>query len=199
MTTFGFVIKQPQMYIFFDTETTGLPKNWNASPSDVDNWPRVIQLAFIVFNKDKRPFLTYNRLIKPNGWEVPKEDFWIKHGFTQEKCENEGVPIEEALGIFLKAYETCEIAVAHNMNYDFNILAAEMIRAGLKSEKRLKKECTMIQGTDLLKIPSPKGSGYKWPKLEELHNFLFKEGFDGAHDALNDVMATSKCYFEMNK
>ncbi len=57
----------------------------------------------------------------------------------------------------------------------------------------------MIQGTDILKIPSRKGSGYKWPKLEELHNFLFKEGFDGAHDALNDVMATSKCYFEMNK
>ena len=199
MTTFGFVIKQPQMDIFFDTETTGLPKSWNASPSEVDNWPRIIQLAFIVYNRDRRSFLTYNQLIKPDGWEVPKEDFWVKNGFTQEKCEKKGVPIAQALSVFLKAYETCEVAVAHNMNFDFNVLAAEMIRAGVRSEKRLKKECTMIQGTDLMKIPSPKGKGFKYPKLEELHNFLFQKGFEGAHDALNDVTATSKCYFEMNK
>lgn len=187
------------MYIFFDTETTGLPRNWNSPPSDVDNWPRIIQLAFIVYNRDRRPFLTYNQLIKPDGWEVPNGEFWQKHGFTQEKCEKEGVPIAQALSIFLKAYETCQVAVAHNMNYDFNVLAAEMIRAGVRSDKRVKKECTMIQGTDLMKMPSPKGKGFKYPKLEELHNFLFQKGFEGAHDALNDVTATSKCYFEMNK
>ena len=35
------------MYLFFDTETTGLPKRWNAPVTEVDNWPRLVQLAWI--------------------------------------------------------------------------------------------------------------------------------------------------------
>ena len=32
------------MYLIFDTETTGLPKNWKAPLTDFDNWPRMVQL-----------------------------------------------------------------------------------------------------------------------------------------------------------
>lgn len=31
--------------LFIDSESTGLPKQYNASYEDVDNWPRVISLA----------------------------------------------------------------------------------------------------------------------------------------------------------
>ena len=34
------------MYLIFDTETTGLPKSWNAPITDTDNWPRCIQIAW---------------------------------------------------------------------------------------------------------------------------------------------------------
>ena len=34
------------MYLIFDTETTGLPKKWNAPITDSDNWPRSVQLAW---------------------------------------------------------------------------------------------------------------------------------------------------------
>ena len=27
------------MIFFFDTETTGLPRNWKAPITDIDNWP----------------------------------------------------------------------------------------------------------------------------------------------------------------
>jgi hypothetical protein len=32
-------------YLFFDTETTGVPNNWDAPASQIENWPRLIQLA----------------------------------------------------------------------------------------------------------------------------------------------------------
>jgi len=35
------------MYLFFDTETTGLPKKWKAPITDLDNWPRLVQLAYL--------------------------------------------------------------------------------------------------------------------------------------------------------
>ncbi len=37
-------------YVFFDTETTGLPLNWKAPVTELENWPRLIQLAYIVYN-----------------------------------------------------------------------------------------------------------------------------------------------------
>ena len=56
----------------------------------------------------------------------------------------------------------------------------------------------MQASTDYCAIPSnsPYG-GYKWPKLEELYRKLFGCMFDNAHDALADVEATKKCYFEL--
>jgi hypothetical protein len=47
-------------------------------------------------------------------------------------------------------------------------------------------------------LPFPSGrKGCKFPKLEELHRILFNEEFAGAHDAMADVSATARCYFEL--
>ncbi|TNB23458.1 hypothetical protein EME97_28790, partial [Klebsiella pneumoniae] len=40
------------MYLVFDTETTGLPKNFNAPLSDSDNWPRMVQIAWQLHDDD---------------------------------------------------------------------------------------------------------------------------------------------------
>tara|TARA_B110000908_G_C9962776_1_gene317636 strand:+ start:106 stop:219 length:114 start_codon:yes stop_codon:yes gene_type:complete len=33
--------------LFFDTETTGLPKDFNAPIEEVENWPRLVQLGYL--------------------------------------------------------------------------------------------------------------------------------------------------------
>ena len=38
---------------------------------------------------------------------------------------------------------------------------------------------------------------YKYPKLSELYNHLFKEQMQGAHNAEDDVINCAKCYFKM--
>lgn len=40
------------MYLFFDTETTGLPKNYKAPASDSDNWPRLVQIAWSIYDAE---------------------------------------------------------------------------------------------------------------------------------------------------
>jgi len=42
------------MYLFFDTETTGLPKNWKAPIEDLNNWPRLVQLAWLEWKPNLR-------------------------------------------------------------------------------------------------------------------------------------------------
>ena len=185
------------MYLFFDTETTGLPKNWSAPVTDTANWPRIIQLAFALFNEEQECVFKYCELIKPEGWTMPTDKFWTDHGYSHEKSEREGVPIIAAILEIKAAIEKCEFIIAHNINFDQKIVGAEFIRLGMKAEKQPVKICTMTSSTDICRIPNAKGNGYKWPKLEELHKYLFNKGFDGAHDAMNDVMACANCFFKL--
>lgn len=185
------------MYLFFDTETTGVPKNYKASPLEVDNWPRIIQLAWAYYDAQGKLLAHACDLIYPDGWIIPTEKFWIDSGFTTEKSKENGIPISKALYRFLTVLDQTKYLIAHNLNFDKPIVQAEMIRLNMKSENKPLTFCTMLNTTNVCRIPSK--SGYKWPKLEELHRYLFKAEFDGAHDALNDVLATAKCFFELQK
>jgi DNA polymerase-3 subunit epsilon len=186
--------------LFFDTETTGVPRNYKAPMTDLNNWPRVIQLAWQLADLESGELISEKTtLIYPDKWKVPTEKFWIDNGFSQAKSIAEGKPMGAVLDNFVEDYEASEILVAHNIAFDYPILGAEMIRYKKRASKRLNQICTMQNGTAICKIPSPQGRGYKWPKLIELFKHLFTEGFDGAHDAGNDVTACRLAFFEMVK
>lgn len=184
--------------LFFDTETSGLPKNYKAPPSTGDNWPRVIQLAFQVYNDQGDLVEEYESLIKPDGWTITEEAEKV-HGISMDKAMDEGVDIRIVLENFAECINMSDVLVAHNLNFDFSVLASEFLRYGFRADKK-PKLCTMQATTELMKLPSPYKKGqYKWPKLMELHEWLFNETFDGAHDALEDVRATARCFFELHR
>lgn len=186
------------MYLFFDTETNGLPKSMKAPVTDLDNWPRVIQLAWSLRDAEGNVIKERCKLIKPEGWTIPSEKFWIDNGYSTEKNQAEGSPMFYELAHFIDAIHRSELLIAHNMDFDLPILSAEMIRYKVKSQKKVAKFCTMKSTTNIVKAPHARGgNGYKWPNLTELHQFCFGTGFDGAHDALADISATARCFFEL--
>lgn len=189
----------PTKYLIFDCETTGLPKNYKARMSDLDNWPRVIQLAWAEYSANGEKLKTFSYLIKPDGWIVPNEKFWIDNGFTQERSESQGTSIEEVLSVFIDSVNQCDALISHNMEFDHNVVGAEMIRASIRAnpDRKPKKICTKEVSTDICKLPG--NYGYKWPKLTELYQFLFGKNFEGGHDALNDVIACAECFFELRR
>lgn len=185
------------MYLFFDTETTGLPLNWQAPLEDLNNWPRLVQLAWLLTDEKGKEINRQNLIIKPKGFEIPEAAFAV-HGISTERAQREGIALNFALTQFAESIKISKILVAHNMNYDEMIMGAEFLRERFKNElfNRL-KVCTMIGSIDFCKIENSRG--YKWPKLIELHEKLFGFGFEGAHDALADVRACSRCFFELRK
>lgn len=183
------------MFLVFDTETTGLPKKYDAPMKDVDNWPRVIQLAWAFFDADKKLIDHRVDLIKPDGWEVPTGKFWIENGFSQSESLEKGIPIQVALESFIQMIEQSEYLIAHNMSYDHPVLGAECIRARIRSKNKPEKICTKETTTDYCQLPGK--YGYKWPTLSELHIKLFDRDFEGGHDALEDVKACARCFFEL--
>jgi DNA polymerase III alpha subunit (gram-positive type) len=184
-------------YLLFDCETTGKPKDYRASYEDIDNWPRVTQLAWMLCNDDAEIISQYQSLIKPDGWEIPKEKFFIDNNMSTERCEAEGVLISDALDKLMEAKLQAEFLVAHNLVFDNNVVWSEFLRAGIQPRTDMTNICTMESSTKYCAIPSPYNKGFKWPRLIELHIKLFGKEFEGAHDAMDDVIALKNCFFEL--
>lgn len=181
---------------FFDTETTGLPRDFNAPSTNVYNWPRLVQLSWIL--KDERKELSRGDfIIRPDGFEIPKEASDV-HGITTERALAEGVNVKQSVYYFLGAARCADVLVGHNVAFDVNVVGAELVRAfGKDYIYGMKTQDTMLASVDFCAIPGR--YGYKWPKLIELYTKLFGHGFEDAHNSMADISATEECYWELVK
>jgi DNA polymerase III epsilon subunit-like protein len=160
------IYKEPY-YLFFDTETTGLPKNWKAPVTDLNNWPRLVQLAFLYYDSNGTKISGGDFIIKPEGFTIPIDASRI-HGISTEKALREGQSITSVLQHFNALIEQASYLVAHNMSFDEKIVGSEFLRNGMQNSIPSKnKICTMEKSTNFCAIDGP--YGYKWPKLSELH------------------------------
>jgi DNA polymerase III subunit epsilon len=185
------------MYLFFDTETTGLPKNWKAPVTDLNNWPRLVQLAYMFYGRSGNLIASGDFIIRPVGFTIPVEASRI-HGISTEKALEEGKSLLAVLQHFHELVSEADYLVAHNISFDEKIVGAEFLRNSMPDSIASKKKiCTMHGTTDFCKITGP--YGYKWPKLSELHYKLFSEYFEEAHNAAVDIHATAKCFWELKR
>lgn len=184
------------MYLFFDTETTGLPKSWKAPVSDLGNWPHIVQIAWALFDDGGTRIAFHDHIIKPEGYLIPESATAI-HGISTEKALKEGRPATEVLEEFSGAVRGAACLVAHNMDFDEKMVRVELLRQGMPDVLKVKKICTMKSSTGYCKIPGPYGN--KWPKLSELHIKLFEVDFEDQHNAASDVLCCAKCFFELRR
>ncbi|MCQ2159700.1 MAG: leucine-rich repeat protein [Bacteroidales bacterium] len=187
----------PIHYLFFDTETTGLPRDYKAPSTSTNNWPRMVQLSWVSQDKDGKTIKKGNYIIRPEGFSIPTQASDI-HGITTSRALREGVSLRQALNEFLEDAKQAKVLVGHNVSFDMKVLGCECVRLfGSDSIRSMKSIDTMEAATNYCAIPGY--YGYKWPKLQELHRKLFGYEFDDAHDSSADIAATAKCYWEMKK
>ena len=148
------------MYLFFDTETTELPRNWKAPVQDVNNWPRMVQIAWLLYEDSGEKISGENFIIKPEGYSIPADASGV-HGISTEKAISEGHDLEEVLKLFAEQIERTDTLVAHNISFDEKIVGAEFIRKRIKHSLFKKPQiCTMKSSTDYCRLPGR--YGYKW-------------------------------------
>ncbi len=184
------------MYLIFDTETTGVPHNKTAPLTDLDNWPRVVQIAWQLHDRKGALLSQESHIIKPEGFDIPYKAEQI-HGISTKRAMEEGRPLKNVLNSFLADLEKTSVLVGHNIEFDINILGAEFIRQNHSIEKLLAttKVDTGLVSVEFCQLPGGPGGKLKMPRLLELHEKLFGKGFGNAHDAAYDVAATARSYF----
>jgi DNA polymerase III subunit epsilon len=186
------------MFLFFDCETTGLPRNRNFSVENVEDWPRLVQIAWARYDRRGNAEGARCHIVRPEGFTIPPDATKI-HGISHAHARRVGRDLTEVLDEFLKEAERPGTTlVAHNFDYDRGVVGGELVR--LNRPLRfldLPWICTMTSTTELCRLPRPGGPGFKWPTLEELHWYVFGFPYEGAHDAANDIDACARSFFKL--
>ena len=186
------------MYLIFDTETTGLPKRWDAPITDTDNWPRCIQIAWQLHDEMGNCIEHQDYLVQPEGFNIPYDAEKI-HGISTELAQQQGVLLSEVLEKFNVALSKTKFVVGQNVKFDLNIMGAEFVRESVENplqELPVLDTCTE-HTAELCQIPGGRYGKFKLPTLTELHQFLFNQPFAEAHNATADVEATTRCFLEL--
>jgi DNA polymerase-3 subunit alpha len=191
--------KQTECKIVLDIETTGIPKRvsgFYSNPSDLSLYDsaRIVELGYYIIDKNNVKIKEVEYLIKPENFVIPEEVVKI-HGISQEIATKKGISIKHALAFLyldLINYE-CNTFIAHNVEFDKNILLSECYRLDyqpiIEKLKGLKDYCTMKDN----KIFN------RWPKLGDLYEQLFNKKIIIDHRSLSDVDVCHKCYCELMK
>jgi len=154
----------------------------------------MLQIAYVLCNNKKggKIMKTVNSYIKNR---IPSNDTIKIHGITKEKINLEGKDFDKVIEELMKDLSKCESIVGHNLQYDLTTIQNDIRTYGVnivnldgKNKINIFEDVKIIDTLTLAK---------KKIKLEELYFQLFNKKIIGAHNALNDVIATKECYYKL--
>ena len=187
------------MILFFDTETTGIPA-YSLAPDD-ECQPHIVQLAAIMTEDDGTERGSFNLIVDP-PIDIPEQASDV-HGITKEITSRSGVTPVAAIALFGLFASRCDRIVAHNLKFDLALIETARLRCKRSIILPFYRICTMDLATPILNLaPTDRmvKAGFnkpKPPKLEECIRHFYDEDLNGAHDALVDVRACARVYFEL--
>jgi DNA polymerase III epsilon subunit-like protein len=188
------------MDICLDCETTGLPifsgEKRRGYPKYTDlskyDTSRLVSLSWIVSQNGTVIQQAYY-VVKPDTFEVTAESTAI-HGISHEEALKTGNCITNVLNELKKAMMQCKNVVAHNVEFDINIIKSELFRYNyidvIDHISDMHHICTMKKGKELMKVQ-------RVPKLAALYKHLYNEDITNAHNAMYDTYYCFKCFIKM--
>ena len=193
--------------LVFDTETTGLPDRFNIPYQQSSRWPHIVQFSFILYDLENNKVINESDFIidVPDDVIISPESIKI-HGITRRISKNKGFDIVDILEIFNVCVNAADYIVAHNINFDRNVILAECHRNKLyhMEEMFLPNKnyfCTMLRSKNLCNITAiSKRNGeqfIRYPKLTELHEKLFNTQPNNLHNSFIDVVVCLRCFYHL--
>jgi len=189
-------------YLIIDTETNGLPQSYHLPVTDLSNWPRLISVAWGLYNEQGKELCQHYALVKPDGYRWNKVAQRV-HQITPELAETKGQPLANVLIQLRPAMEQADAWVGHNIDLDYGVIGAEFVRAksmqsGLDGPSGVGEFparpvlCTMEASAKVTPNQEP-------VQLDQLYQLLTGKKMKGMHDASVDMLATARCFFELKQ
>lgn len=203
--------------LIFDTETTGLPETRIISPDTLNLWPHIVQFSYTIYDVCLNEIVVIKDfIIKVEKGVIISEESVKIHGITNKISEKKGINLTLVLKEFFNDLQQTDVLVGHNVSFDINMVKIELMRLIYSSDINLTYEerkfykhnlyyltnqskivCTVKESVDICNIKAIDKFGkeyLKYPKLVELHQFLFGSIPNNLHNSLNDILITLRCY-----
>jgi len=203
--------KVKQWVLVFDTETTGLIKG--PRPRSLEQYPYITQITAILYSihENKIVKILNEYVALPDDVQIEQEASQIT-GITKELCRERGRPIEEILQVFCEMVFTCNILVAHNYDFDSDVIKTELFRCSGRIPNyyvkmfqdnylrhlNVRTFCTMKNSVELCSLKTASGR-FKYPKLIELYRSLFGLSNIGSdlHNSAVDTWVCLRCFLKI--
>lgn len=189
------------MYVVFDVETTGLPetkgymKYYDYRNVSKYRTSRIVSIAWVILNENFDEVERHYYIIQPYKFIIPDKATQI-HGISQTMAESEGIPFGDVVELFATSISTCNTLVAHNINFDINVLRSELTRFKafelIKLLNSMTKICTMMFCKESFEMK-------RAPKLCDMYKMFFDDEMKNAHNALDDALNCAKCFIQLCK
>ena len=173
------------LYFIFDIETDGLIGE--------NSYPNILQISWIIMDVEGIVYKKVTELIK-GDYNFNLEAFRINK-ISLDIINKLGKNPNDVYSELMLDLKYCDYIVAHNLDFDYNVLKNEIEKYNVKfPQKEFKKICTMKLN---YRNKENIGIDKKYPSLTELYEFLFKTKTQQIHNAQSDVMILSKCFREI--
>lgn len=203
---------QEEMILVLDTETTGLIKG--PRPRSLEQYPYITQITAILYSIHTRKIVAVlNEYVRLPENVLIEETASAITGITQATCQEKGRPLQEILPILYEMLLSCRLLVAHNYEFDGEILQAElhrhrhsipayctyMLTPEYLERLGIRTFCTMKQSLDMCGLKNAYGRP-KYPRLIELHRALFgMVQIEGPlHNSAVDTAVCLKCFLKLH-
>lgn len=184
------------MILFFDVSAISKVKNWKAEPTDTDNWPRMLHLAWQMYDDERKLVSFGNKIIKSDNQKITA-NVAKSTGVTQKQMTEDGVDLNSALLEFNEEVNKAKTIISFNWKYNASILLCEYKREKIKTDLDVKDSfCLMHESTYYCKLPSRYG-GFKWPTLTQLYAKIYQAKLEGINQADTDVIACASCFYKL--
>lgn len=188
-------------YLIFDTETNGLPlcENYGLFPlyNNLEKYKnaRVVQVSYIICDEMYKKCEESDTIIKRDSYPINNSQF---HGITEERSDTFGISFVDFAHQFKNSLSFVHTLVAHNIDFDFNVIASELYRYNLfdvlEAFESKKRVCTMkkykmkVGATFKNSTNIIREIRIKDPNLKELYHYATGEVLENHHNSMYDVL-----------
>jgi DNA polymerase-3 subunit alpha len=182
-------------YLIFDTETNGLPQCvfYGMFPLynnlEKYNNARVVQVSYIITDDLYKKVEESDTIIKRDNYPIDNSQF---HGITEERSDTFGISFIEFAQQFKNSLSFVHTLVAHNIDFDFNVICAELYRYNLfdvlEAFESKKQVCTMKKYKLKIGATFKNSKCIKDPNLKELYHYATGETLENHHNSMYDVL-----------
>jgi DNA polymerase III epsilon subunit-like protein len=179
--------------LIIDVETSGLPSKRNCNYKDLDQYAsaRIVQLSMMLCNESYEEIMLKDFIVRADGFNIDNSHI---HGITNEISLSNGVAFAEVADELKDILSDVSCIIAHNADFDINVIKSELYRNGLTSiitdVENKTVVCTMKKTMHMVNAQGR--YGVKFPSLAELYLYVFNEPLTNLHNSKYDVINLHK-------